>query len=140
MEGAGALSASQSKDVLAELLRNGGDPAAIAKQLGFEAMGEDALVAAVDQAIAENGKDWADYVAGNDKVMGKFVGLIRKATGGNADGKAVTALLQERRTAGGPVAPPSGMASGGGDGAEHVELGRPVRRQDGRRHTGQRGD
>jgi aspartyl-tRNA(Asn)/glutamyl-tRNA(Gln) amidotransferase subunit B len=97
MEGAGELSASQSKEVLAELLRSGGDPAAIAKQLGFEAMGDDALAAAVDQAIADNAKDWADYVAGNDKVMGKFVGLIRKATGGNADGKAVTAMLQARR-------------------------------------------
>jgi len=97
MEGGGELTASQAKEVLAELLRNGGDPAEIAKAKGFEALSDDALVAAVDQAIADNPADWEAYVGGNDKVMGKFVGLIRKATGGNADGKAVTALLQQRR-------------------------------------------
>jgi aspartyl-tRNA(Asn)/glutamyl-tRNA(Gln) amidotransferase subunit B len=99
MEGDGELTASQAKEVLAELLHNGGDPAAIAKAKGFEAMSEDALVAAVDEIIAQNQADWQDYVGGNDKVMGKFVGLVRKATGGNADGKAVTALLQQRRAA-----------------------------------------
>jgi aspartyl-tRNA(Asn)/glutamyl-tRNA(Gln) amidotransferase subunit B len=99
MEGAGELTASQAKEVLAELLREGGDPAAIAKAKGFEAMSADALTGAVDQAIADNPADWEAYVGGNDKVLGKFVGLIRKATGGNADGKAVTAMLQERRAA-----------------------------------------
>src|SRR4051794_3286526 len=98
MEGGGELTASQAKEVLADLLRDGGDPADIAKAKGFEAMSSDALTAAVDQAIADNQPDWEAYKAGNDKVLGKFVGLVRKATGGNADGKAVTALLQQRRS------------------------------------------
>lgn len=101
MEGAGELTASQAKEVLAELLRNGGDPEAIAEAKGFEAMSSDAVATAVDQAIADNPADWEAYVGGNDKVLGKFVGLIRKATGGNADGKAVTAMLQQRRSAAG---------------------------------------
>src|SRR4051812_33457254 len=100
MEGGGELTASQAKDVLAELLRNGGAPAEIAKAKGFEALSDDALVAAVDEVIAANPGDWEAYVGGNDKVMGKFVGLVRKATGGNADGKAVPALLQQRRNGG----------------------------------------
>ncbi|MDQ1397222.1 MAG: aspartyl-tRNA(Asn)/glutamyl-tRNA(Gln) amidotransferase subunit [Acidimicrobiaceae bacterium] len=99
MEAAGQLTATQAKTVLAELLATGGDPAEIAKAKGFEAMGADALATAVDDVIAANAADWADYCAGNDKVSGKFVGQIMKATGGRADGKAVTALLRERRTA-----------------------------------------
>src|SRR4051794_5516132 len=99
MEQSGELTATQAKTVPAELLDKGGDPADIAKARGFEAMGEDALVKAVDDVIAANAKDWADYVGGNDKVAGKFVGQIMKATGGKADGKAATRLLQERRSA-----------------------------------------
>ena len=99
MEAAGELTATQAKTVLAELLEQGGDPAEIAAAHGFEAMGADALAALVDDAIADNATDWAAYCAGNDKVSGKFIGQIMRATGGKADGKAVTSLLQERRAA-----------------------------------------
>src|SRR6185503_12401106 len=67
MEGAGELTASQAKEVLAELLRDGGDPADIAKTKGFEALSDDALVAAVDEAIAANPADWDAFVGGNEK-------------------------------------------------------------------------
>jgi aspartyl-tRNA(Asn)/glutamyl-tRNA(Gln) amidotransferase subunit B len=99
MESAGALTATQAKKVLEELAAAGGDgdPAVIAETLGFEALGEDTLVTMVDELIAAHPKDWADYVAGNDKVAGMFVGQVMKATKGKADGKAVTRLLQERR-------------------------------------------
>jgi aspartyl-tRNA(Asn)/glutamyl-tRNA(Gln) amidotransferase subunit B len=99
MESKGELTATQAKAVVAELLRNGGDPAEIARGMGFEAMGEDAVAAALDEVIAANAQDWDAYVGGNDKVAGKFVGQVMKTTGGKADGKAVTRLLQERRTA-----------------------------------------
>ena len=99
MEGEGKLTPTQAKKILDEVLEAGGsgDPAAIAARLGFEAMGADALTAAVDEAISANPTDWADYVAGNDKVVGFFVGAVMKATKGNADGKAVTAILRARR-------------------------------------------
>ena len=99
MESKGELTATQAKAVVAELLRNGGDPEEIARSLGFEAMGEDAVAAALDEIIAANAKDWEAYIGGNDKVGGKFVGLVMKATDRRADGGVVTRLLQERRTA-----------------------------------------
>ena len=102
METGGQLTATQAKKVLEDARRptvGDGDPAAIAARLGFEAMDDAALDAAVDDLIAARPKDWADYVAGNDKVAGFFVGQVMKATKGQADGKAVTALLQERRAA-----------------------------------------
>src|SRR5690606_35922064 len=94
------LTATQAKTVLAEMVATGGDPVAIAKAKGFEAMGADALTAAVDEVIAANPDEWERFVAGDDKVRGKltgfFVGQVMKATKGQADGKAVTAMLRER--------------------------------------------
>jgi len=100
MEASGRLTATQSKQVLAELLAGGGDPEAIADARGFKPVESGVVEAAVDEAIAADPAAWARYVGGEDKVAGMFVGKIMKATGGQADGKAVTAALQARRAAG----------------------------------------
>jgi aspartyl-tRNA(Asn)/glutamyl-tRNA(Gln) amidotransferase subunit B len=95
-EAGGALTATQAKAVLAELVTTGGDPGAIAAAKGFEAMGDDALAAAVDAAIAADPAAWEKFKAGDRKVTGFFVGHVMKATAGKADGKAVSALLAQR--------------------------------------------
>jgi aspartyl-tRNA(Asn)/glutamyl-tRNA(Gln) amidotransferase subunit B len=59
-------------------------------------MGDDALAAAVDAAIAADPEAWEKFKAGDRKVTGFFVGHVMKATQGKADGKVVTALLRER--------------------------------------------
>jgi len=97
MEASGRLTATQAKQVLGELVASGGDPEAIADAKGFRPLDTDAVASAVDQAIADDPKAWARYCGGEDKVAGLFVGKVMKATGGQADGKAVTALLQARR-------------------------------------------
>jgi aspartyl-tRNA(Asn)/glutamyl-tRNA(Gln) amidotransferase subunit B len=99
MEAAGRLTATQAKAVLSELLTNGGDPESIADVRGFAPVDTGLIEAAVDAAIADDEGAWARYVGGEDKVAGMFVGKVMKATGGKADGKAVTALLQQRRAA-----------------------------------------
>jgi aspartyl-tRNA(Asn)/glutamyl-tRNA(Gln) amidotransferase subunit B len=96
LETDGKLTATQAKKVLAELVERGGDPAAIAADLGFEAMDENALVAVVDQLIADNPAEFERLKGGDQKVTGFFVGQAMKATQGKADGKVVTALLRER--------------------------------------------
>jgi aspartyl-tRNA(Asn)/glutamyl-tRNA(Gln) amidotransferase subunit B len=100
METRGELTATQAKEVLAEMVATGDDPAAIAKAKGFEAMSADALSEAVDSVIAGHPDEWARFVDGDDKARGKltgfFVGRVMKATRGQADGRAVTALLRER--------------------------------------------
>ncbi len=101
LEAGGGLTPTQSKRVLeVAVARNGGDPAAIAAELGLEAMGDDMVAAALDELIAAHPEDFADYVSGNDKVAGKFVGLVMKSTGGKANGRVVTQLLRDRRAAG----------------------------------------
>jgi aspartyl-tRNA(Asn)/glutamyl-tRNA(Gln) amidotransferase subunit B len=100
MELAGELTATQAKQVLADMVETGRDPRTIAAERGFEAMSDEALAAAVDDAIAANPDVWAKFVssdeAGRDKISGAFIGQVMKATKGQADGKAVKALLAER--------------------------------------------
>jgi len=98
----GSLTATQAKQVLAEMVTSGSSPAAIARAHGFEAMDTSALEGIVDAVIAANGADWAEFVAADDKKRGKltgfFVGQVMKESKGQADGKAVTALLNQRRS------------------------------------------
>ena len=98
METGGQLTATQAKQVLAELVAaGGGDPAAIAAAKGFEAMDTSALETLVDDAIAANPAAWDKFVGGEDKAIGALVGAVMKASRGQADGGAVTALLRSRR-------------------------------------------
>jgi len=97
----GALTATQAKQVLGEIAAAGGDadPAELAAARGFQAMDVGALDGAIDDAIAAQAGAWAKYLAGEDKAAGALVGAVMKATKGQADGKAVTAALQQRRAA-----------------------------------------
>jgi len=98
LETSGKLTSTQAKQVLADIVANGGgDAAKIAADKGFEAMDTSALESMVDEVIATQADAWAKYCAGEEKAMGALVGAIMKASKGKADGKAVTALLQSKR-------------------------------------------
>jgi aspartyl-tRNA(Asn)/glutamyl-tRNA(Gln) amidotransferase subunit B len=98
MEVSGKLTATQAKAVVAELIAGGGgDVAAIAAAKGFEAMDAGSLDPMVDQAIAENAEAWTKFCAGEGKAVGALVGAVMKLSQGKADGKTVTALLNQRR-------------------------------------------
>jgi len=98
MESQGQLSATQSKAVLGALLeRGGGDPSAVAKEMGFEALGADALGAVLDEVVAEHPDEWGRFVGGDDKLTGFFTGKVMQATSGRANGKEVAAELRRRR-------------------------------------------
>ena len=103
LETGGDLTATQAKTVLASLVADGGDPAAIASAKGFESMDSGELEAIVDRLISEHPDDWDALTAGDDrerkKKSGFFVGEVMKATRGRADGRAVNELLA-RRSAG----------------------------------------
>jgi aspartyl-tRNA(Asn)/glutamyl-tRNA(Gln) amidotransferase subunit B len=95
MESKGELTSTQSKAVLNDMLESGGDPAAIAKAKGYEAMDTGAAEALVDQLIAAHPAEFDRLKGGDQKIAGFFVGAARKADG-KADGKAITALLRLR--------------------------------------------
>jgi aspartyl-tRNA(Asn)/glutamyl-tRNA(Gln) amidotransferase subunit B len=101
LESGGQLSATQSKAVLSALLeRGGGDPADVAKEMGFEAMASDTLAAVVDEVVAANPQEWSRFVGGDEgeqkKLMGFFTGKVMQATSGKANGKEVAAELRGR--------------------------------------------
>ncbi len=100
METSGDLTATQAKQVLAELVDSGGDPRSIAAERGFEAMHDDELADLVDRLIADNPDEWQRFVGGHEgdrkKMQGFFIGQIMRATKGQADGRAVADLLAQR--------------------------------------------
>lgn len=98
MEVGGALTSTQVKQVLADLVAGVGvDPEALAAARGFEAIDTLSLEAIVDEAIAAQPEAWAKFLAGEDKAIGALVGAVMKVSKGQADGKTVTAILQSRR-------------------------------------------
>lgn len=56
---------------------------------------DDALLAAIDEAIASNAKAVADYKAGKQQVIGFFIGFVSKKLG-KVDANKVRELLQQK--------------------------------------------
>jgi len=97
MESSGQLSATQSKEVLSELMSKGGDPAKIASRLGYEQMDASALGAMVDEVTRANPEQWQRYCGGDDKVAQFLLGQGMKASKGRANGKVVAEAFAARR-------------------------------------------
>jgi len=93
LEASGALSATQAKAVLVEMLAAGGDPAQIARAKGFEALSTDTLAAAVAEVVAANPAEWGRLVDGDDKLYQFFTGQVMRITKGQANGEAVRSEL-----------------------------------------------
>jgi aspartyl-tRNA(Asn)/glutamyl-tRNA(Gln) amidotransferase subunit B len=94
----GTLTATQAKQILAEIVEHGGgDAEAIAASKGFEALDTSELEGMVDNAIATQPDAWAKVCAGDGKAMGALIGEVMAASRGQADGKLVSQLLNQRK-------------------------------------------
>ena len=98
MESKSDITSTQAKKVLGELVQRGGMPANLAADLGFEAVGINDLENLVDQLIDEHSDEWERFCSGDTKVQGFFVGQVMKSTSGQADGKTINEILNERST------------------------------------------
>jgi aspartyl-tRNA(Asn)/glutamyl-tRNA(Gln) amidotransferase subunit B len=87
---------SAAKEVLATLVAEGGDPAAIVEASGLGRTDEGELAEIVDRALAEQADAVERVRAGNDKAIGAIVGAIMRETKGRADGGEVQRLIRER--------------------------------------------
>jgi aspartyl-tRNA(Asn)/glutamyl-tRNA(Gln) amidotransferase subunit B len=96
MVAAKSVSQSAAKDVLATLVAEGGDPAAIVEAGGLGRAGEGELAAIVERVFAEQADAVAKVRAGNDKAVGAIVGAVMRETKGRADGGEVQRLIRER--------------------------------------------
>ena len=98
MENKSEITSTQAKKMLGELVQRGGTPAELATELGFEAIDTNEVENLVDQLINEHSDEWERFCSGDTKVQGFFVGQVMKATSGQADGKLINQILNERST------------------------------------------
>jgi aspartyl-tRNA(Asn)/glutamyl-tRNA(Gln) amidotransferase subunit B len=96
MVGAGEVAGSAAKDVLAKLVADGGDPAAIVESEGLGRAGGDELAAIVEKVMADNEDAVQKVRDGNDKAIGALMGPVMRETKGTADGGEVQRLIRER--------------------------------------------
>jgi aspartyl-tRNA(Asn)/glutamyl-tRNA(Gln) amidotransferase subunit B len=93
----GTLSWSMAKQVFDGMWKGEGSADQIIEQKGLRQESDAGVLAGyVDQVIAANADQVAQYRAGKDKVLGFLVGQVMKLSGGKANPQQVNALLRER--------------------------------------------
>jgi glutaminyl-tRNA synthetase len=94
---AGTLSTGGGREVLAELVRQGGSPPEIVGRLRLaQVSDEGALAAAVDGVMARAEANVRAYREGRSGLLGWFVGQVMKESGGRANPQLVQRLVRER--------------------------------------------
>ena len=95
----GTISGRLAKEVFAEMVATGADPAAIVEAKGLRQVTDSsAIEAAIDAVLAAQAEKVAEYRAGRDKLYGFFVGQIMRATHGKANPALVNQLLRKKLT------------------------------------------
>ncbi|MBT4464009.1 MAG: Asp-tRNA(Asn)/Glu-tRNA(Gln) amidotransferase subunit GatB, partial [Rhodospirillaceae bacterium] len=80
------ISGRIAKDVFEVMVETGKDAASIVEEKGLKQITDGgAIEAAIDQIIADNPDQVAQYQGGNEKIAGWFVGQVMKATQGKAN-------------------------------------------------------
>jgi len=93
----GTISVSGGRQILAEMVRNGGEPRELVSTLGLRQVSDPgALAPIVDRVIASNAAKADEYRAGKTGLLGFFVGQVMRQSGGTANPALVTQLVQER--------------------------------------------
>jgi len=91
------ISHGSGKMVLAALVAEGGDPAAIVEREGLAQIADSGELEAIVAAAVEANPEAAEQVrAGNQKAIGAIVGAVMKETKGRADGGEVNRLIREQ--------------------------------------------
>jgi aspartyl-tRNA(Asn)/glutamyl-tRNA(Gln) amidotransferase subunit B len=91
------LTARSAQAILPELLVEGGDPAALVRERGLEAVSDAGeLDGIVEEVLAANAKAVASYAAGDAKSLNFLMGQVMRRTGGKADPATVRALLTRK--------------------------------------------
>jgi aspartyl-tRNA(Asn)/glutamyl-tRNA(Gln) amidotransferase subunit B len=92
----GTISGSVAKELLEELFDYGGDPAALVQSRGLAQVRDTGLLEKlVAEILAENPKVVADFKAGKKASAGFFTGQVMKRSGGKADPKMVSAMIEK---------------------------------------------
>ncbi|HEX8689753.1 MAG TPA: Asp-tRNA(Asn)/Glu-tRNA(Gln) amidotransferase subunit GatB [Solirubrobacterales bacterium] len=91
------ISHGSGKTVLAALVAEGGDPAAIVEREGLAQISDSGELESIVATAVEANPAAAEQVrAGNQKAIGAIVGAVMKETKGRADGGEVNRLIREK--------------------------------------------
>ncbi len=97
LEESGAVSNTAAKQIFALLENEDAEPSAIAEREGLLQVSDDsALVAWIDEVLAEMPEEAARFLGGEKKLQGVLVGAVMKKSKGSADPKKVNQLLGKR--------------------------------------------
>ncbi|MBI5027031.1 MAG: Asp-tRNA(Asn)/Glu-tRNA(Gln) amidotransferase subunit GatB [Nitrospirae bacterium] len=93
----GTISGKIAKAVFEEMYRRGRDAEDIVREKGLTQISDTAAIEkAIDETIAKNPKEVERFKAGEEKLIGFFVGQIMKATKGKANPQLVNELLKKK--------------------------------------------
>jgi aspartyl-tRNA(Asn)/glutamyl-tRNA(Gln) amidotransferase subunit B len=93
----GVISGKIAKEILPELLEQGGSPKAIVDERGLGMISDPAAITAIVEALlAEHPEEVEAFRGGKTKLQGFFVGQLMKKTGGKADPKLANQILSQK--------------------------------------------
>ena len=93
----GTISGKIAKTVFEEMYKTKKSPEDIVQEKGLvQITDESEVIKVIDEVIAENPKEVADYKGGKDKLITFFVGQVMKKSKGKANPQVVNKLLKER--------------------------------------------
>ena len=93
----GDISGKAGKQVLDYLMEEDAEVDAVIEKLGLKQVSDDgAILAMIDEILANNEDKVAEYKSGKEKMFGFFVGQVMKASKGAANPQVINKLLKER--------------------------------------------
>ena len=93
----GTISSKIAKEILPELLANGGSAKKLVEAKGLTQISDvGALESQIEEILAANPGQVEQYKAGKTKLMGFFVGQLMKKTQGRADPKLANKLISQQ--------------------------------------------
>lgn len=93
----GTISGKIGKVVFEEMFKSGKDAESVVKDKGLvQIKDEGTLDKTIDEILAKNPKEFERFRAGDEKLLGYFVGQVMKATKGKANPQLVNELLKKK--------------------------------------------
>ena len=93
----GTISGKIAKTVFEEMYKTGKDAGTIVKEKGLVQVSDSgALEKAIDEVLGRHAKEAERYRAGEEKLLGFFVGQVMKATKGKANPQMLNDLLKKK--------------------------------------------
>src|ERR1019366_10115061 len=92
-----SISGKMAKEVFAAMWAGEGDADAIIEKRGLKQISDSGEIEKiVDEVLAANAPQVADYKSGKEKAFNSLVGQVMKASKGNANPAQVNALLKQK--------------------------------------------